>query len=158
MAPSTNDLRPASWAIDASRVMPRVSVSQRLFTSASIAHEAGRKSFVDGAIYPLNDSLDITFRVDHANVAFMRPYMEAFASDITGQASGWARLFGTFKYIDLEGDVCAHDLKLKVNFTNTYYSTSDSVHFRPGFIDLNGVKIHDTEGHVANLMSNNKCW
>lgn len=118
---------------------------------ASIAHEAGRKSFVDGAIYPLNDSLDITFRVDHANVAFMRPYMEAFASDITGQASGWARLFGTFKYIDLEGDVCAHDLKLKVNFTNTYYSTSDSVHFRPGFIDLNGVKIHDTEGHVANL-------
>ena len=118
---------------------------------ASIAHEAGRKSFVEGAIYPLNDSLDITFRVDHANVAFMRPYMEAFASDITGQASGWARLFGTFKYIDLEGDVCAHDLKLKVNFTNTYYSTSDSVHFRPGFIDLNGVKIHDTEGHVANL-------
>lgn len=109
------------------------------------------KSFVDGAIYPLNDSLDIRFNVDKVNVGFMQPYMEAFASDIEGHASGQCRLWGNFKYIDLEGDVFADDLRLKINFTNTYYTASDSVHFRPGLIDLNGITIHDVDGNTADL-------
>jgi hypothetical protein len=118
---------------------------------AQIDHETGHRSWINGAIYPMRDSLDITFNVDHANVGFMQPYMEAFASDISGKGSGRARLFGTFKCIDLEGDVLAHDLKLKVNFTNTYYTANDSVHFRPGLIDLSNITIGDTEGHTAKL-------
>lgn len=113
--------------------------------------EQKKMSYVDGAIYPMADSLDITFTVNHARVGFMEHYMEAFASDIRGYASGKARLWGNFKYIDLEGDVKAEDLSLKVNFTNTRYHTSDSVHFRPGLIDLRGIKIADAEGHTANL-------
>jgi len=118
---------------------------------AVIDQEEGRRSFVDGAIFPMNDSLDITFNVDHAKVGFMQPYMEAFASDITGYASGRARIWGNFKYIDLEGDVYAEDLRLKVNFTNTYYTATDSVHFSAGLIDLNGITIRDSEGHPARL-------
>lgn len=118
---------------------------------AVINQPDGRQSVIDGAIFPLDESLDITFNCDHVNVGFMQPYMEAFASDITGHASGRARLWGTFKYIDLEGDVFADDLRLKVNFTNTYYTARDSVHFRPGLIDLNGITIRDAEGHTANL-------
>ena len=111
----------------------------------------GRHATVDGAIFPLNDSLDITFNADHTPVGFMAPYMEAFASDISGYASGRARIWGNFKYIDLEGDVYADSLRLKVNFTNTYYTASDSVHFSPGYIDLSGITIRDPEGHTANL-------
>ncbi len=119
--------------------------------NAVIEQEKGRRSFVDGAIFPMRDSLDITFNVDHADIGFMQPYMEAFASDITGKASGRARIYGNFKYIDLEGDVFADDLRLRVNFTNTYYTARDSVHFRPGFIDLNGITIRDADGHTAQL-------
>ena len=113
--------------------------------------EEGRRSYVDGAIFPMADSLDISFRVDHVDVAFMQPYMEAFASDIHGHASGECRLWGSFKYIDLEGDVFADDLSMKINFTNTTYTARDSVHFRPGLIDLNGITIRDVEGHTADL-------
>lgn len=113
--------------------------------------EMQRMSYVDGAIFPMADSLDITFTVNHARVGFMEQYMNAFASDISGYASGRARLWGNFKYIDLEGDVKAEDLNLKVNFTNTRYHTSDSVHFRPGLIDLHGITIADAEGHTASL-------
>ena len=118
---------------------------------ATIDSDEGRRSLVNGAIYPMNESLDLTFTADRVKVGFMQPYMEAFASDISGYASGRARLWGTFKYIDLEGDVFADDLRLKVNFTNTYYTATDSVHFRPGLIDLNGIRIKDSEGHTANL-------
>lgn len=54
--------------------------------------------------------------------------MEAFTSEISGYASGDARLFGTFKLIDMTGDIYAEDLKMKLDFTNTYYTTSDSIH------------------------------
>ncbi|MDE6628281.1 MAG: hypothetical protein K2K36_02800, partial [Muribaculaceae bacterium] len=59
--------------------------------------EEKKMSYVDGAIYPLADSLDITFTVNHARVGFMEQYMNAFASGIKGYASGRARLWGNFK-------------------------------------------------------------
>lgn len=110
-----------------------------------------RLSEVHGGIFPMADSLDLTFLADRIPARFMEPYMAAFASDISGEASGRARLWGNFKYIDLEGDVKASDLKMRVNFTNTVYQTSDSVHFRPGLIDLDGITIRDSRGHTASL-------
>ncbi len=110
-----------------------------------------RLSEVHGGIFPMADSLDLTFLADRIPAKFMQPYMAAFASDISGEASGRARLWGNFKYIDLEGDVKADKLKMRVNFTNTVYETSDSVHFRPGLIDLDGIKIRDANGRTASL-------
>jgi len=124
---------------------------RRAITLDADIDRLGHRATVQGAIFPMNDSLDITFNADHTPVGFMAPYMEAFASDISGYASGRARLWGNFKYIDLEGDVYADSLRLKVNFTNTYYTASDSVHFSPGLIDLNGITIRDAEGHTASL-------
>ncbi len=110
-----------------------------------------RLSEINGAIFPMADSLDLTFRADRIPAKFMQTYMSAFASDISGEASGRARLWGNFKYIDLEGDVKADNLAMRINFTNTVYSTSDSVHFRPGVIDLDGITIKDVNGHTAKL-------
>lgn len=111
----------------------------------------GRRSTVNGGIFVARDSLDLTFTVDREPVGFLQPYMEAFASDITGYASGRARVFGNFKYIDLEGDVKADSVSMRVNFTNTTYWASDSIHIRPGYINLNGITVHDYRGHKANL-------
>lgn len=118
--------------------------------SADIDNE-GRRSTVEGAIFATRDSLDLTFHVDHEPVGFLQPYMAAFASDIKGYASGRARVYGNFKYIDLEGDVFADSVQMRVNFTNTTYWATDSVHMRPGYIDLSGITIHDLRGHTANL-------
>ena len=111
----------------------------------------GRRSTVEGGIYIKRDSLDLTFRVDREPVGFLQPYMEAFASDIRGYASGWARVFGNFKYIDLEGDVLADSVSMKVNFTNTTYWATDSVHITPGRINLKNITLHDHRGHTARL-------
>lgn len=125
--------------------------SRRAITLDADIDRPGHRARVDGAIFPLNDSLDLKFFADHTPVGFMAPYMEAFASDISGYASGWARLWGNFKYIDLEGALKADSLRLKVNFTNTYYTASDSVRFTPGYIDLSDITIRDAEGHTADL-------
>ena len=109
------------------------------------------KSVITGAIFPLNDSLDITFRAKRIPVQFLKPYMSAFTSEVSGYASGWARLFGTFKFIDLEGDILAEDLKLKIDFTNTVYSTTDSVHISPGLINVSDITLTDIYGNHAKL-------
>ena len=118
---------------------------------AEIKQPNGRSSYIDGAIFPLNDSLDFHFSADKIDVRFMRPFMEAFTSDVSGYASGKARLYGTFKYIDMVGEVYAEDLKLKLDFVNTYYSCTDSIHLTPGRIDFHDVVLKDIFGNKAQL-------
>lgn len=124
----------------------------RAITLDAIIDQPGNtRSIINGAIFPMNDSLDITFRAKHIPVEFLKPYMSAFTSHISGHASGWARLFGTFKLIDLEGDILAENLKLKIDFTNTTYTTTDSVHITPGLIDIRDITLTDPYGNHARL-------
>lgn len=122
-----------------------------VYLDAAITGFEGKHSKIDGFIYPMGEALDINFDADSIPVAFLKPFMEAFASDISGRASGQCRLFGTFKEIDLEGDIYADNVGLKIDFTNTTYHASDSVHIRPGKILLENIVIRDPDGHTANL-------
>ena len=122
-----------------------------VYLDASITGFEGRHSQIDGYIFPMAEALDINFVADSVPVSFLKPFMEAFASDITGRASGHCRLFGTFKEIDLEGDIYADNVGLKIDFTNTMYHASDSVHLRPGRIELDNIVIRDPEGNTARL-------
>jgi hypothetical protein len=136
----------ASWLND----------KQAFQLDADITEPGGLKSRIYGCIYPANEALDINFDANHVKIGFMGPFMEAFASEIDGYASGHARLFGTFKYIDMEGDILAENLRVKIDFTNTYYTATDSIHIKPGIIDVPNVTIHDVNGNTA--MLNGKVW
>lgn len=119
--------------------------------TATVLQPNGRKTYIDGAIYPIDEALDFRFKADRLDVKFMKPYMEAFTSDISGYASGDARLYGTFKLIDMTGDIFAEDLRIKLDFTNTYYTTTDSIHLTPGRIDFGAVTLQDMFGNKARL-------
>ena len=108
------------------------------------------RSRIDGDIL-FAGALDMNFNAKHIPVGFMKPFMSAFADDLTGYASGYARLFGTFQDIDLEGEVFADSLGLKLGFTNTWYYATDSVHIRPGVIDLRNITLRDRYGNTAML-------
>ncbi len=119
--------------------------------NAVIKQTNGRNSIINGSIFPLSESLDFHFHADKANIGFMRPYMEAFTSEVSGYASGDARLWGTFKLIDMTGRLFAEDLKVKIDYTNTYYTTTDSVIINPGSIEFTDVILKDSYGNTASL-------
>ncbi len=121
------------------------------YLDADITGPAGEQSRIHGDILPLGEALDLNFKADKVPVGFLKPFMEAFASDIRGHASGHCRLFGTFKEIDLEGDVFADSVMFKIDFTNTAYWATDSIHLRPGKIIVPRAKIYDSEGNTAFL-------
>lgn len=120
--------------------------------NADLAQENGLHSNIYGAIFVAADSLHLTFDARKANVGFLKPYMAAFTSDVQGQVSGKAVLFGNFKTINLYGDVKADSLRFKLDYTNVYYTCSgDSVHMKPDLITFSDVRIHDREGHEAKM-------
>ena len=118
---------------------------------ADVTEESGRHSYVDGRILPTCDSLDFHFKADKLPIGFLRPFMSAFADNISGYATGEARLWGTFKLIDMVGDVYGEDVSLKLGFTNTTYTTSGKVSLTPGRIDLRNLPLHDIYGNTATL-------
>jgi len=118
---------------------------------AVIKQHNGERSHIDGFIRPATEELDFNFMTNQAPVGFMAPFMSAFTSEIDGEVSGDARLFGTFSDLDMTGDIFVKDLSMKLDFTNTTYTATDSVHITPGLIEFDNVKLTDRYGKSALL-------
>lgn len=114
-------------------------------------HVADGATVVDGVIYPLTEELDFRFNARHTPVGFLHTFMSVWASDVGGYASGRCHLFGDFKNVDLEGDFMAENFALTVGFTGVTYYATDSVHIRPGVIELADIELRDPTGHTARL-------
>ena len=128
------------------------SESKGILVKGDIAQSNGRRSELEGGIYIAEDSLYLVFDTDHANVAFLKPYMEAFTSDVQGEMSGKAILFGNFHTINLEGDIVADSIRFLLDYVNCYYTASDvPIHIIPDLIEFSDIPIHDKEGHEAKL-------
>lgn len=113
--------------------------------------ELNLKSHIWGDIYPLSESLDINFDANHVKVGFMQPFMSAFSSEVTGHASGNARLFGTFKEIDMTGKIFAENVGIQIDITNTKYFATDTVYLTPGLITIPNITVRDRDNSTAKL-------
>ena len=121
-----------------------------IMVKGDIEQRNGRSSALDGGIYVSDDSLYIEFDTDHANVAFLKPYMAAFTGDVQGEMSGKAILFGNFHTINLEGDLMVDTLRFLVDYVNCYYTASNApIHIIPDYIEIDNIPIHDRDGHEA---------
>lgn len=116
---------------------------------ADVAQKNGLHTNIDGQIFIARDSLYFDFDPHRVNIAFLKPFMSAFSSDIQGEASGHVVLYGTFKNINLMGDVFADSLRMKLDYTNVYYTASDSIKMRPGIIDIEDIELRDPMGNTA---------
>lgn len=119
--------------------------------NGKITQANGHTSTISGQIFPLEESLNIIVDADHAPLGFMNYYMSAFASDVKGVGSGRARVFGSFKDMDLEGKVWFDNLSMKLDFTNTTYTATDTITIEPGKIILDNIEIHDVDGNKAKV-------
>lgn len=118
---------------------------------ADITGEYGNHSTIDGGIWVTRDSLSFEIDADRIPAGFVGTFMSAFASDVKGKASGYAKLYGTFSDIDLVGRLLADSIALKINFTNVGYHATDSIFMYPGRIEIPSMILYDKEGHSAIL-------
>lgn len=109
----------------------------------------GNASKVNGYIFPTKDSISMNFNASHLSVEFLKPYLGGILKDMSGQASGKMHLFGKFSNLNLAGDVKTENFKFKVDYLNTYYTVSDSLHFRRNLIYFNNINVMDKDRNVA---------
>lgn len=120
---------------------------KKVAINADVREGNRRSALIGGGVYIGRDSLAFDILADKVNVEFLKPFMAAFTSDVGGRASGRVKLYGTFKDIDLAGDVYADSICMKVDYTNVYYHGSDSVYIRPGKIEIPNFRLYDKYGN-----------
>ncbi len=108
-------------------------------------------SIVRGHITPKKDieyhGLDLDIQADHLNMYFINKYAGAILHNLQGSASGWARLYGPFKQLNLEGDVVVDEGAFTIPYIGVrYHLQGDSVQLRPNNIYFPNATIYDPQG------------
>lgn len=100
---------------------------------------------VNGYIYPVgeNAGLSLYFDANDINIAFLQPFMDKVAQDVKGRGYGQVHLYGPFHSLSIEGDAYIAEGGLGIEFLNTYYTFSDSVHLRSNGVFGEGIRIYD---------------
>ena len=105
-----------------------------------------------GTIVPVSgggiqDGLDLNIETSHIDLSFLSKYTRGIFSNLQGRASGWTRVFGPFKYVNLEGDMFINEMKMHVMALGTdYHLAGDSVILRRDNIWLRGARAYDDMG------------
>lgn len=104
---------------------------------------------VSGYIFPVgkNAGLSLFFDANDLNIAFLHPFVDKVAKNIQGRGFGSVHLHGPFKALTVEGDAYVEDGGLGIEYTNTYYTFSDSIHMDAGSINMRDLKVNDKFGN-----------
>ncbi|MDE6295504.1 MAG: translocation/assembly module TamB domain-containing protein, partial [Muribaculaceae bacterium] len=118
--------------------------NMRIGIKADIEEEERPVASVDGGIWlGGRDSLSFGIDADRVRVDFLQTFMQAFARDVSGRASGRGLLYGTFKDIDMTGRFFADTISMRVDYTNVLYSGRDSVFLHPGRVEIPPLTLYD---------------
>lgn len=91
--------------------------------------------------------LDLMINTENIDLYFLNHYTNGIFTNLTGRASGWTRVYGPFKGINLEGDMLLNEAHTKVNAINVdFHIKNDSVILRPDNIYFRNVKVYDRHG------------
>lgn len=107
-------------------------------------HVSGTASIADGA-------MDLTIQADGTDMSFLDGLIGSVMTDVDGRAYGSLRIYGPFSGLDMEGDLHAANVSLRLPSTNVSYHFDDVVRFRPGSIGFDNYTIFDRYGHSALL-------
>lgn len=123
-----------------------------IWIDAHMKQEDKSEALVNGYIFPLapKSGLDLNIKMSNGDIRFLETYVNGFATDLSGGVSANARLFGTFRDLNLEGAVDA-DIRFKIDLLNTYFTLKDSVHLSPQEITFKNSAIYDPEKHKGSL-------
>ena len=105
--------------------------NQGILMKGFIENKEDKQTYIDGYIFPTKDSLSLSFDPDKLNIAFLRPFVSTVMSDISGIASGHIDFFGRFKALNVTGDAYVENLDFGIEYLNTRYNLSDSIHLSP---------------------------
>ena len=106
---------------------------------------------INGFYDPSGRLLNLTWLTDKLSINPLNPLLKAFASDISGTASGKVLLTSKPGSLVLNGALYAENASVKIDYLQTRYKLTDSVRFDRKGINFNNVRLTDERGNTAFL-------
>lgn len=109
---------------------------------------------IKGFIYPgerKEGNFDLDIGLVNYKLASLNPFLEGFASNLKGMASGNVRMDGTFEKPDITGSIQLLRTQMKIDYLNVTYSFADEVKIGTGLISANNIMIYDSLGNTGLL-------
>lgn len=108
---------------------------------------------VSGYVYPVGKhaGLSLFFGANDLDISFLHPFVEKVAKGIKGRGFGNVHLHGPFSALNVEGDAFVLDGGLGIDYLETYYTFSDSIHLQPGSINVRNLTVHDKFGNTGKV-------
>ena len=98
----------------------------------------------------ISDGLDLMIKTSNIDLSFLSKYIGGVLTDLHGLASGWTRVYGTFKYVNLEGDMFVSEMKTHIPALGTdYHLAGDSVILRHDNIWIRNARVYDEKGMLG---------
>ena len=102
---------------------------------------------VNGLVTPGHSpesGIDLNIFANRTDIYFINFFTEGILDDLQGQATGYARLYGHFGQLNLQGDVRIDSADVSIPTLGTRYTlVGDSVHLRPDRFFFDGVRARD---------------
>lgn len=108
---------------------------------------------VNGYVFPVGPQagLSLYFDANDINVAFLQPFVETVVKNLQGRGFGNIHLYGPFKKLNVEGDAYVMDGGVGVDFLDTYYTFSDSIHLDSTSVNLKNITVKDKFGNTGKV-------
>ena len=106
---------------------------------------------VSGHYFPYNasDTYDFDINLSNYKLITLSPFINTFASDIEGLASGKFTLKGPIDKPDLTGKLSLIRAGFRINYLNTKYSLANDIEFANNQIVFDDIVLYDTLGNEA---------
>ena len=106
---------------------------------------------VSGHYYPYNtsDTYDFDINLSNFKLITLSPFIDVFASDIEGLASGKFTLKGPIDKPDLTGKLSLFRAGFRIDYLNTKYSLANDIEFANNQIIFDDIVLYDTLGNEA---------
>ena len=88
--------------------------------------------------------IDLNIFANNTNIYFINDFTSSIFTDLQGRATGYARLFGPFGKLDIEGGLRVDSAALTLDVLGSRYSVvGDSIYLRPGAFTMNNIRVRD---------------
>jgi len=114
---------------------------------ASTQHNNQRTVNISGNYYPNDKSIMFNVILDKLGLNVINPYLNGFASKITGTSDGTAIITGTLKQPNFIGSLYMHDAALTIDYIKTRYNFTSEVLIEDNSLIFKNVDAKDTYGN-----------
>ncbi|WP_183876554.1 translocation/assembly module TamB domain-containing protein [Pedobacter sp. AK017] len=93
--------------------------------------------------------IDLKVRLDKSELAVFEPFINNLVSDLKGHVSSDLTVTGPFDKPSIKGSLTLDEAAMTINYLKTRYTISDEVGVNNSVIDINDLKLLDTDNNEA---------